>query len=138
MKSKSSTYIIVVVAIVVIIALIYFFAVKGSGSASATTTPGLVSANTGTANAIPTSSTSAAAPGSQVVALLRNLSVIQLDDSVFSNPSYALLQDLSIQLPPITNHGRRNPFAVVGSDAAAPTTGSVTFQIQTPSSTSKK
>lgn len=54
--------------------------------------------------------------GNQVVTILRSLSVIKLDDSVFRNPAFGLLTDLSISLPPVTNQGRRNPFAPLGVD----------------------
>ena len=144
MKSKSSIYIIVVVVLVVIAIVVYVLAVKGKGANASSGTPGLVSTNTGstsgvptssstTANSIPTSAGAVATPGQQVVALLRNLSSIQLDDTIFTNPSFGLLQDLSVQLPEVTNQGRRNPFAPVGSDtpspAAATNGAGVVFQI---------
>ena len=140
MKSKSSTYIIIVVVLIVIAILVYFFAVKGSSSSSNTSKPGLVSTTAGSiptssntgANGIPTSATNVVTPGGQVVVLLRNLSVIRLDDTVFTNPSFGLLEDLSVQLPQVTSQGRRNPFASVGSSApmtATPASSTVTFQI---------
>jgi hypothetical protein len=52
------------------------------------------------------------------VSLLRNLSTIQLSDAIFQNPSFALLKDINITFPAVTNQGRRNPFAVVGGDNA--------------------
>ncbi len=119
MKSKSSIFILGIIILAIIGAGVYFFVIKKSAPAQTT---GLVSTNTGTAqglqNAVPGQDTT----GSQVVTILRNLSVIKLDDSVFRNPAFALLTDISISLPPITNQGRRNPFAPVGADSVTVTT----------------
>ena len=131
MKSNSSIFILIVTVLLVVGVLAYFFLHK---STPTSTTPGLVSTNTGTTSTVPTASASGST-GDQVVSLLRNLSVIQLDDSVLQNPSFALLQDLSIQLPPITNQGRRNPFAPVGTDTTTTATPTInasaptTFQL---------
>lgn len=115
-----------VVVLIIIAMVVYFVAVKGNNSSSSSSTPGLVSTTAGATgvptsqpSGIPTSAQTTGTPGSQVVALLRNLSAIQLNDQVFTNPSFALLTDLSVQLPEVTNQGRRNPFAPVGSDAGA-------------------
>ena len=115
MKSKSSIFIIAIVALVIIGAGLYFFVFNKSGTTTSSTT-GLVSSNTGTSQGLQNSTTGQDTTGNQVVTILRNLSVIKLDDSVFRNPAFALLTDISISLPPVTNQGRRNPFAPVGVD----------------------
>jgi hypothetical protein len=98
---------------------------KSGGTSSSTT--GLVSANTGTAQGLQNTTGDQNTTGSQVVTILRNLSVIKLDDSVFRNPAFALLTDISISLPLVTDQGRRNPFAAVGTDTpATPTTSATT------------
>lgn len=120
MKSKSSLFIVISVIVLVIAALIYLF---GRGDSPSATTQvgdsGLVSTNTGTAAGLASASTTGNTAGQQVVTLLRNLSAIKLDDAVFRNPSFALLEDSSVALAPVTNQGRRNPFAAVGTDANA-------------------
>lgn len=118
MKSKSSMFILGVLILAIVGAGVYFFVIKKSGGTAAT---GLVSSNTGAAQGLQNTVTGQDTTGSQVVTILRNLSVIKLDDSVFRNPAFALLTDISISLPPITNQGRRNPFAPVGVDAATST-----------------
>ena len=121
MKSKSSIFILVVVILLVVGGLVYYFAGKGGSTATSAPTTGLVSTNTGqtTGLAVATTGSTAQSTGNQVVSLLRNLSVIQLSDAVFQNPGFAMLQDISINLPPVTNQGRRNPFAPVGTDSAS-------------------
>ncbi len=117
MKSKSSIFILVILILAIVGAGVYFFVFKKGDTPSATSA--LVSSNTGTTQGLQNTTTTQDTTGSQVVAILRNLSVIKLDDSVFRNPSFELLTDVSIALPPITNQGRRNPFAPVGTDQAA-------------------
>jgi hypothetical protein len=119
MKSKSSTFILILVVLLVVAVLVYFFVIKGKGTPSSTNQTGLVSTNTGTAQGLQ-GGTATSETGSQVVVLLRNLTAIKLDDSVFRNPSFALLTDLSVSLPPVSNPGRRNPFAPIGLDAPVP------------------
>lgn len=114
MKSKSSMFILIVLVLAIIGAGVYFFVIKKD---TPQVTPGLVSTSTGAAQGVQNSTAGQDTTGSQVVVLLRNLSAIKLDDSVFTNPSFALLTNVSIALPPITNQGRRNPFAPVGADA---------------------
>lgn len=71
---------------------------------------GLVNQSTG-APVNPTNQANSSA-GNQVINLLRNLSVITLSDILFQNPSFKLLRDQNVPLPPITTTGRRNPFAI--------------------------
>ena len=92
----------------------YLFGFKNN-HAVALSLSGLISSNTGSSQGLQ-NNTVDQNTGSQVVTILRNLSVIKLDDSVFRNPAFGLLTDLSISLPPVTNQGRRNPFAPIGTD----------------------
>lgn len=126
MKSKLPIILIPVVLIVVGV-LVYFFVFKNNNSGTAAQPSGLVSTNTGAIQGVAGQNTTASSQtGSQVVQILRNLSVIRLDDAVFQNPAFAYLSDISITLPPPINQGRRNPFATVGVDAATATSGSST------------
>jgi hypothetical protein len=130
MKSNSSKFIQVVVILGAIAAVGYFFGFKHD-QANAADAPGLVSTNTGTTQGLQNTSTTGDTTGSQVITILRNLSVIKLDDAVFRNPAFALLTDISISLPPTTDQGRRNPFAPVGTDSSL--TPAVPQTITTPS-----
>lgn len=134
MKSKFSTILIVVILLVVGL-LIYFFVIRGDKAPAAET--GLVSANTGTAQGLQNTNTTTgtSTTGSAVVQILRNLSSIQLDDSVFRNPAFAYLVDMTLQLPPATNQGRRNPFAPIGSEGSSLTAPAATTTTSTTTGT---
>jgi hypothetical protein len=134
MKPSSSKFIWILGAIVVIAVLVYGFFMYGS-SASASTDASLVSTTTGLKSSLPTAATSTGSTGDRVVAILRNLSSIQLSDAVFQNPAFAMLTDLSTQLPPATNPGRRNPFAPVGNDPAINTPPNTSTTISSGSAT---
>jgi len=118
MKSSSSlSFVLILVVLVVVGALLYFFVVRDSGG-SQDQESGLISATTGASQGLQNANTipaSASATGNRVVEILRNLSVIKLDDSVFQNPAFALLTDISIRLPLPNTQGRRNPFAPAGA-----------------------
>lgn len=117
MKSKSTMFILIVVILLVVGALVYFFVLKEPSNPETIATSGLVSTNTGQSTGSTSATTGSNDAGNQVVVLLRNLSTIRLDDAIFKTPGFALLRDISINLPPVTNQGRRNPFAPVGGDA---------------------
>lgn len=119
MKSKSGNLILILVILLVVVALVYFFVIRDKGTSIPDAQTGLVSSNTGASQGL--QNTVSAETGSQVVVLLRNLTAIKLDDSVFRNPSFALLTDMSVSLPPVSDPGRRNPFAPIGIDAPLPT-----------------
>ena len=140
MKPTSSKLIWIIGVVVVIGVLVYIFVIQGSSSSSNSSTASLVSTSTGSSASIPTDATSTGSAGDQVVAILRNLSSIQLSDAVFQNPAFAMLTDLSTALPPATNPGRRNPFAPVGTDTAASSTPTAlsTGAITTPPASSAK
>jgi len=77
---------------------------------------GLVSSSSGTPESITSvASQRITTTNNQVLLLLRSLSVIDLDDTLFRNPAFGLLSDQSVSLPAITTQGRRNPFAPIGS-----------------------
>ncbi len=48
--------------------------------------------------------------------LLLSVRNLQLDDSIFTDPSFLGLKDSSIELVPDGNEGRLNPFAPIGVD----------------------
>ncbi len=131
MASKIFKIIIAVLVLAAIGGAVYYFGYKKDGVATVT---GLVSSNTGASTGLQNSAIGEGSTGSQVVAILRNLSAIKLDDSVFRNPAFALLTDISISLPPVTNQGRRNPFAPVGAaDTTTTTPGTGTVPTGGPS-----
>ena len=114
-------FILIIVALLIVGVLVYFFVIKGKKAPASDAT--LVSTNTGAAQGLQNQNpTDQSTTGSQIVEILRNLSVIKLDDSVFRNPAFGLLRDMSVAIPPVINQGRRNPFAPVGNDAAVTTT----------------
>lgn len=119
MKSTSNILLWIGLAVVIVAALVYFFARSGSAPAASNNAT-LVSTSTGTAQGLQSQAAangSAKNPsGDQIVALLRNVSSIQLNDSLFQSPAFATLTDLSIALPAVTSQGRRNPFAAAGTD----------------------
>lgn len=131
MKSSSSKFVQVLVIVGVIAATGYFLGFKNY-HADAADTPGLVSTTKGSSQGLQNSTNTGDNTGSQVVSILRNLSVIKLDDAVFRNPAFALLTDVSISLPPVSNQGRRNPFAPVGTDNPALTVPDATIAPQNP------
>ncbi len=49
--------------------------------------------------------------------LLLNMRNIRFDESIFSNPSFTILQDFSTTIQGDGNQGRPNPFAPIGTDA---------------------
>ena len=46
----------------------------------------------------------------ELIITLSNLSIIRLDDSIFTDPVFLSLSDFGVQIP-LQNVGRRNPFA---------------------------
>jgi hypothetical protein len=136
MQSKSSIFILIVIVLLVVGGLVYFFA-GGSDSTSSGTpnlgSGGLVSGATGQSTGIAVGTTGTSSTGDQVVALLRNLSTIQLNDAVFQHPGFGMLRDITITLPPVTSQGRRNPFAPIsGDNAPIPVASPITETIEVP------
>lgn len=61
----------------------------------------------------------------ELLATLGRLNTIVLDDSIFTDPAFASLNDFGITIPP-ENKGRRNPFAPIGSAESATPAASAT------------
>ena len=57
--------------------------------------------------------------GQEFLSLLLNIRSIKLDDAIFSNPAFGVLQDYTIILVPEGNEGRVNPFAPIGVDVSS-------------------
>lgn len=60
-------------------------------------------------------STSTAFAGKEFLRTLVNMQSLKLDDSVFSDPAYRTLVDMSVELQ-TQPKGRKNPFAPIGTD----------------------
>ncbi len=107
---------IVVVLVIALGAYLYFSG--NSAKKDTPTTNTLVSSNTGS-NPVPIAndaSTSASSfAGSDIAALLKNISQIKLNTTILQNPSFLALSDTSLVLPAPTATGRVNPFARSGS-----------------------
>jgi len=54
--------------------------------------------------------------GDQILALLQELTIIRLDDSIFTNPMFLSLNDYHVDLSDEPKQ-RNNPFAPIGQDA---------------------
>ncbi|MCX6739210.1 MAG: hypothetical protein NT098_04155 [Candidatus Parcubacteria bacterium] len=54
--------------------------------------------------------------GDQILALLQELNVIQLDDTIFADPTFLSLKDYHVDLAEEPRE-RSNPFAPIGKDA---------------------
>lgn len=100
----------IAIGVVVVIVVIGSLGKGGNEPSSSS----LVSTTTGSNPAVAPASGSV--PESQTITLLKNLSTLRLNGNVFSNPVFRSLSDISIVLPQVTNQGRRNPFAPLGSD----------------------
>ena len=55
-------------------------------------------------------------PSQDFLALLLGVQSIKLDDSLFTNKAFTVLQDFNRPIPADTNPGRANPFAPIGQD----------------------
>lgn len=96
-----------IIACFVMIAAVFIFA--GVVSAQGI---GLKSQTTGeTANPVVQAGTTTAT-GSQIINLLRNISTITLDNTLFKNPAFLLLSNQGVGLPAPSSQGRINPFSV--------------------------
>lgn len=109
MKSKITTIIIIVVALVLFAGYYFFVYKKGADS-----TPLIQSSNS---TSVPmASSVETPGLGKEFLTFLLNVRNIKLDDSVFSDSSFGLLKDSSIELVQDGTEGRINPFAPIGSE----------------------
>lgn len=131
--SPNTKNIIIVAVVAIALGLAYFFFIKpapeqASLVSTTDTTPAGVTGNTGTGSTV---------PESQFLSVLLNVTNIQLNDSVFSDPAFTSLHDSSIELISNVPEGRPNPFAPIGSDVVAtpPTTVAPTTTTTTTTST---
>ncbi len=122
---------IIILAVVVILGIVgykLFFAKKAAAPAGGLKTTSGV--GTGTSAAPNIATTGAGSPGSvsedDFVSILLSVKSISVDDSIFKDRGFALLQDFNRPLPPDTNPGRVNPFAPIGSDGVASAAGVTT------------
>lgn len=114
MKKASIKNLIIIVGIVVVLLVLYVLFVKPSGSPSSST---LSSSQTGETPLQPqTSPSSVSSAGDSLLRILNNLEGLELNDSIFFNPAFGELRDISIPLVKEGNAGRRNPFAPIGKD----------------------
>lgn len=111
MKSKSKSMLIAFLIVLVIVFVVMMVRRKGSSAG----VPDLVSSS-GPAG---TDQSGGSAAPDDFLASLLNVQNIKLDESIFSDPAFASLHDSSILLIPDGTEGRPNPFAPIGSDAAA-------------------
>jgi len=93
--------------------------------AQAPTTSAL-SSTTRTSATVPLAASGTTTAGSQLLALLGRVTTLTLNDDIFANPAFTLLQDISIILPPVEARGRRNPFAPISTTNAPTTTTQLT------------
>src|SRR3989344_2875857 len=100
---------IIFLGILLLVVLFYFFFLKGDSAEEPLLTS---SSSTDVVNA----TGGQPPPGQDFLTLLLSVKNINLDDSVFSDPAFASLNDSTILLIPDGNEGRRNPFAPLGSD----------------------
>ncbi|MCX6736410.1 MAG: hypothetical protein NTZ13_04995 [Candidatus Parcubacteria bacterium] len=68
--------------------------------------------------------------GDQILALLQELNVIQLDDTIFSDPTFLSLKDYHVDLAEEPRE-RNNPFAPIGKDAVLTETEGVAGTVST-------
>lgn len=115
---------IITIVIVGLLILLAFWYLGGSGANTPST-----SSLTATNNA----DTSNSADAQQIYSLLQQMNQVQqgndLNDSIFSNPTFQNLKDNSVSftMPPA---GRDNPFAPIGSNSAAPSTTTINVRIK--------
>lgn len=120
MKKKGpNKKLLIFLGLAVVIAIVAAVVLGGGGSSTPQT--GLVTSSP--TGQVVTPGTIANDPQSQanqrsqeLVVLLRSVSSLSLDDAVFLNPVYGILEDISSQLPPDRNPGRRNPFLPIGEE----------------------
>jgi hypothetical protein len=108
------------IALVVVIIIVVIPSLFSKKNKTTPTTGGLVSSNQTVPTAPATQTAASNSRSSEIVALLRNLSGIRLNEAVFSYPTFRSLQDISILLPVPNQEGRQNPFAPIGGSSLQP------------------
>ncbi len=56
--------------------------------------------------------------GRELIAILQQMQKLSIDQKIFTSKTFQSLQDFGVQIKPQTR-GRTNPFAPIGTDAAA-------------------
>ena len=126
MKKTLSTLVILLVVAGLAFGAYKYFIAKPAAPAG---TDGGLSTTAGVATdpvttATPDADVSSAA--NEFLTLLLSVQSIKLDDTLFANPSFTTLQDLSRPITPDTNPGRKNPFAPLGADGTSAVSTQVT------------
>ncbi len=123
-KSLSTIIVLVIVAGLAWWGYERFFAggAAPASSSGLTTTAGAGAVSTDSSSSSSTDASAAAtdasgAPvGQNFLSLLLSVQSIKLDDSIFQDQAFQVLQDFNRPIPPDPNPGRTDPFAPIGSD----------------------
>lgn len=95
--------------------LLYVLFVKPDGDQSSSSS--LASSTTGNSPIqAQTNQATSTGTGDSLLRILNSLEGLELNDSIFFNPAFQELTDISIPLVKEGNAGRRNPFAPIGKD----------------------
>jgi len=120
MKFSSTTRTVLIIAIVVILgAAGYVVFFKKSGT---TSTGSLQTTQSSTPQAAGTAQPTVLPADQDFLTQLLNVQSIKLDQGIFSNQAFALLEDFNRPIPPDSDPGRANPFAPIGADAPSSAT----------------
>ena len=114
MKNTSIKNLIFIIGAVVILLVLYILFIKPDNNTASNAT--LTSSVTGESPNQARTESANATPGDSLLRILNNLETLELNDSIFFNPAFDKLRDISIPLVKEGNAGRRNPFAPIGSD----------------------
>lgn len=114
MKKTSIKNLIFIIAAVVVLLVLYILFIKPDNNTSSNSA--LTSSVTGESPSQARTESTGATPGDSLLRILNNLETLELNDSIFFNPAFDTLRDISIPLVKEGNAGRRNPFAPIGSD----------------------
>lgn len=116
---KSLRNLLIFLGIAVLLFAVYFIFFGNKTAKPAQTGPLVSTTRTSTTTPIAASQGTA---GAQLLALLGRVTTLTLNDDIFANPAFTMLQDISIVLPPVESRGRRNPFAPIGVNNVSTTT----------------
>lgn len=125
-KKSSLKLLLIILGVVVAVFVIVIIVTRTGGDDPAPSGTGLVTQNTlGTGDtvtpgAIADDTLSTSRRSDELVVLLRSVSSIELDDSIFSHPTFTRLESISSPLAIDRNPGRNNPFLPIGSDEPLP------------------
>ena len=108
---------LILIVTAVVVAGVAWYGLSGTSAK----TPDLVTTTTGSKNAA----------GQVLVSTLLALRAVKLDGTIFSDPSFMSLKDLSIEIVP-EPVGRENPFAPLSRQSAPSANSTQSAQIFTP------